>query len=426
MKGSIEKEPFSVDDCAPTVPEAVPSVIKSVETPVSSTIIPSFPPLYSQPFAGTRPDLEVEFDSLCFLVEGCPGMLRFRLTPRNVSGAGFDEICLVLAKQDSAGQVHSRTISRLTRVREILIQLPEQSAGVHVFSLELDCRVGNTRYQFETETSVMSIRPNEAKQCAESIVMNITNNISNGNASDIRLSQNASRDLERLAESRDPLSELRKLVNGYSRAYQKLEVFEIGQSVTTPPENAARETAAIEFFGRQITLFVKSEVTFGRKSECDISLRPLAGVSQEIVDRYRRISRHHCRFEFSDRGVTVRDESTGGTFWNGQRINGTLTLPKSVQGTFSFGRCGVDAVTLAVKSFNNAFILSRTDGKPDKFVIFKGALDMGCVDTALAGISVSLTRGALEWCKDVRRGWFIPGALLCDGPARVKPELKGE
>ena len=64
----------------------------------------------------------------------------------------------------------------------------------------------------EGEVQMVVVRPREAQKAADQLTVTITNNITNGNASDVHVSQQAVHDLAKLAQAENPFEELRRIV----------------------------------------------------------------------------------------------------------------------------------------------------------------------------------------------------------------------
>lgn len=390
---------------------------------------------------GSGPVLMI--DKLCVQFDGYVGMFRFRFDPRD-PGEGLQDIRLRFESQLTGERVEVRPIRHLDRQREIPVSFPVQSAGAVVWFVTVEYEKRGRRHVLEGSVQMVVVHPREAQTVAGNLAINITNNISNGNASDVHISQRAADDLAKLSGAENPFDELRRIVAGPARAWEAVELFDADEVESFPPmpSRAVTDRITLDFGVRKVVFFAGRTVTFGRKRELnDIVLRPPADAGEEEQLPYRSVSRAHCYFEHQGDSVAVCDgqrneyrvvkPSSGGTFWNDQRISGQVTLSAGTSGVLSFAGPGCSgALSMQVKACPSAsacescpyankhwcgegarpsLVLARRDGIPELFVAVWSCFSLAEADPSFSGVVIFRKDGGFAWRKGRRCGWIVPG-----------------
>jgi hypothetical protein len=378
--------------------------------------------------------------------ENITGFARFRIDPRR-PGSGLQNIRLLFENRLSGERVATKPICHLDRPRDIPVPFPAQEAGVSVWCMTVEYECDGLRHVLEGDVEMLVVHPRDAQRIADSLAINITNTINNGNASDVHVSQRALDDLARLATAENPFEELRRMVTGSARAWKVIELYGAEETGALPPLPAAARTDRItlDLGVRRISFFAARTMTFGRTREMnDISLRPPADATEQQRLPYRLVSRAHCFFEHEGGSVSIcdgrRDElrvlrpSSGGTFWNGARICGPHRLSPGESGVLSFGAAEcAGALAMDVKACSSAsactscphadrrwcgdggrpsLMLSRRDGIPESFVALWSCFSLEDVDASFEGVVIFRKDGAFAWRRGRRCGWLVPGTSM--------------
>ena len=204
-------------------------------------------------------------DTLCVLFEETPGFLRFRFNP----GTTAENVLVTLVNPLTGAKASSRAISYLQGLREITVPVPPQPAGAFVWYLSLTYEAAGRKHRLDGEVQMVVVRPREAQKAAEQLTVTITNNITNGNASDVHVSQNAVEELSKLATAENPFDELRKVVLSGHRVWAAVSIDVGGASPTLPPQPiaAVRESVTLDLGRGRLHLFAGRTIRFGRKRE---------------------------------------------------------------------------------------------------------------------------------------------------------------
>ena len=272
------------DDTPPTerfVPAKPVAQPQSVQTPTPVVVPPPMPPpkrieRSAVDAVPNHPSLEI--DSLCLLFENLPGFLRFRFN----SGASAENVLLVLENPLTGVKTQSRNVSYLRGMREINIPVPAQEAGAFVWYVTISYEAAGRKNRLEGEIQMLVVRPREAQKAADQLTVTITNNIHNGNASDVHVSQRAVEELAQLAQSENPFEELRRIVLGGKRVWATVPIDGGGAMPMLPaqPVAAMRESITLDLGRGMIHFFANRNIRFGRKRETnDFVLRPPEGTS---------------------------------------------------------------------------------------------------------------------------------------------------
>ena len=181
-------------DCGRVDDQAAPAMLVQ---PPSMQLFHSVPP-------GPMAAPTLEMDTFCILFENMPGILRFRLNP----GMTAENVSISLENPLTGAKAESRTVPHLQGLREITVQLPGLDAGAFVWYLTLTYEAAGRKRRMEGDVQMVVVRPREAQKAADQLTVTINNNITNGNASDVHVSQQAVEELSRLATAENPFEEL--------------------------------------------------------------------------------------------------------------------------------------------------------------------------------------------------------------------------
>ena len=378
-------------------------------------------------------------DTFCILFEGLPGFLRFRLNP----GTTAENVSISLENPLTGVQASSRTVPYLQGLREITVPLPGQDAGAFVWYLTLTYEAAGRKRRLEGEVPMLVVRPREAQKAADQLTVTITNNINNGNASDVHVSQQAVEELSKLAQAENPFEELRRIVLGGQRVWTAVPLDAGGATPTLPaqPPAAVCERIALDLGTNRIRFFAGRMVKLGRRRETnDIALRPPEGLPDEP---YRAMSKAQCCFEHhGDRAVVydgqfdaarVRKPSSNGTYWDGAKIESEHLLAAGDEGVLSFAGAGRDAVSLTVRACRPvracatcphasrtwcgegrrpALMMTRRDGICERFVALWSCFPLEEADPSFEGVVIFRKDGGFAWRRGRRCGWLVPGETL--------------
>lgn len=441
---TLRPEPWSI-------PEAVSRPIPTPPSMQPPTLLPGagdttiFP---VRPLAtlGTGGDLVLERDELCVFFEGMAGMLRFRITALR----RLEAVTLEMENSITGEKRRSRRVAAMETgtKREIGVSISGQAAGLEGWFLKVSCEVDGRKHSLEGEVPVLSLRPREAQKAAENLSLTINNNITNGHASDVILSQHAADDLARLAQAENPFEALRKIVQGSQRAWVLTSLDRGGglEGLPPMPAEAVADRLTLELGTGRLHVLVGRTVTVGReKGLCEIALRPVRGADRSVVEGYMRLSRRHCHFEARGERVAVVDgardgmkgvrPSTWGTYWNGNPIDGTLMLDPGQSGILSLasavrdgeGRsfrakacrpggpcaeCTRTDKTWCGEGKHACLLLTRLGRLPEAYLALWGCFQLGEVDPAFEGVTLFREHKGFAWRRGRRCGWLVPGTEL--------------
>lgn len=396
--------------------------------------------------SSSSPSLEI--DSLCLLFENLPGFLRFRFN----SGTVAENVMLSLENPITGAKAQSRNVACLQGTREVNVPVPAQEAGAFVWYLTVSCESGGRKLRLDGEVQMLVVRPREAQKAADQLTVTITNNINNGNASDVHVSQRAVEELAHLAQSENPFEELRRIVLGSKRVWSSVLLDGGGAMPTLPVQPMASVCESITLDLGTVTLrfFANRTVRLGRKRETnDIALRPPEGVPGEP---YKAVSRAQCCFEHKGDRVVVLDgqlddshvarPSSYGTFWNDERLRSELALAPGESGVLSFAGCAnAGAVALNAKACRPiracatcphanrtwcgdgrrpALMLTRRDGIAERFVALWSCFPLEEADPSFEGVVIFRKEGGFAWRRGRRCGWLVPGETINTDFGQIK------
>jgi len=405
--------------------------------------------------APERPEhLTLCVDRLCILFEGLPGNMRMRLDPG--LSAVVRNVVVTLTNHLSGEVLTVPRIVRLSGPRPLYVQFPKQPAGTSAWRVQVAYETSARKVVQEGDVEVLVVHPQDAQKVAEHLSINISTNVTVGNASDMVLNQKAAEDLANLARAENPFDELRRIVNGIDRAWHPVELFDACEVGSLPPMPPAAGTThvCVDLGNRKFHFFAGRTVRFGRKKELnDIALRPPASASESQVSPYYRVSRAHCLFESEGRTVRIydgyRDESrvmqpsSGGTFLDGVRIGGHRDMSAGESGVLSFGG-PCDGTTIAMdvrvcspkracatcphaerrwcgEGEHSSLVLSRRDGQPETYVALWSCFCLGEVDASFENVVVFRKGDGFAFRHAERSGWLVPGTAVQTefGPAVI-------
>ena len=259
---------------APPMPVAPPA------PPVAPVVQPIRPAS-----AGAMAVPTLEMDTFCILFEGLTGFLRFRFNP----GTTAENVSILLENPLTGAKVESRKMQFLQGLREITVPLPGQDAGAFVWYLTLTYEAAGRKRRMEGEVQMVVVRPREAQKAADQLTVTITNNITNGNASDVHVSQQAVEDLAKLAQAENPFEELRRIVLDGQRVWTAVPL-DVGGALPMLPAQplaAQRESVTLNlgmmrihfFASRQVRLWTIACWTHPERNCCEERQRTMSSVS---------------------------------------------------------------------------------------------------------------------------------------------------
>ena len=460
----VSEAPTVRPSAAPTVtppvaPTVTPPVAPTVTPPVAPTVRAPEPPKFSAPVDSTsapavqgvpKGQLRVDFDALCILFEGLPGMLRLRLSCAD--GDVFDNVQITLRDLLTNAEF-ARTICLLDHAREIAVPIRPKQAGTAVWEVCLSYDFDGRHMELEGEWATVVTGRAGARMDAKQLAITINQDIKGGHACEIHNSLDAVGELNKALLSADGevYDTLNTIVIGGARAYRWIDLYPRRMSDALPPmpAEAAADRMTLDLGIWQVTFFSGRTVTFGRtKNLNDIALRPPVGATEEQTVPYRMVSRQHCRFAHSGRQVIVadgaRDEqgvvkhSSYGTFFDGKPVADEIRLSADGvrEGTLTFSRAGGSGV-LSLKAevlvpndlcaacprsdradcqggARPSLLLRRTDGIPQCFVAVWSCVRLEDVDPSFSGVKVFREGNGFAWRCGRRCGWLVPGMKAYD------------
>ena len=419
----------------------------SISEPFSHAVTVGLPPVHptvpvAEPAAlRTACDAaRLEMDTLCILFEETPGFLRFRFNP----GTTAENVLVTLENPLTGAKTASREVPYLQGGREITVPVPPQPAGAFVWYLSLAYEAAGRKRRCDGEVQMVVVRPREAQKAAEQLTVTINNNITNGNASDVHVSQHAVDELSKLATAENPFDELRKIVLSGHRVWAAVSIDDGSVVPTLPiqPIAAVRESITLDLGRGKLHFFAGRTIRFGRKRETnDFVLRPPEGVSD---DAYRAVGRAQCCFEHNGDKAVIHDgqfdamhvvkPSSFGTYWNDVRMSSLQTLAAGDSGVVSFsGAASAGALAMNVKvcrpikacktcphanrtwcgdGRRPTLMLARRDGIDERFVTLWSCFPLEEADPSFEGVVIFRKNGGFAWRRGRRCGWFVPGTVL--------------
>jgi hypothetical protein len=311
------------------------------------------------------------------------------------------------------------------------------------------------RFAAHTELCVYPA-DSSAKQIADKIVVNITNDIKMGHASDLHQSLDATSALGRFADNRSPrgLSELLDVLTTEVRAFRRLQFNEVGGSAQAPPgpPPEARADRLTLFVGAQrLQLLAGVRATLGRNRANRLVTRRFGETPEETQRLNGRISKFHCTLEHDGAEFVIRDGGTDasgcfkrsacGIFWQGKPVAGSVRGPvgsfptaaelglAGTAGAYDIGlqahgcrlnpahcsSCQRHEVVSCRRGQVPAVVLRRTDGVPETYALLWSCLDLGRVFPQCAGLIVCHEQGAFSWRSLGAAGWLTPGSFSSAG-----------
>jgi len=432
-------KPLSVS----AVPQRDCGQVYAKASPAMSFQRPSAPPIHSVPPPSAPPaPLAVptlEMDAFCILFESLPGFLRFRLNP----GTTAENVSIALENPLTGTKAEGRKVPYLQGAREIMVPIPAQEAGAFVWYLTLTYEAAGRKHRMEGDVQMVVVRPREAQKAADQLTVTINNNITNGNASDVHVSQQAVEELSRLAMAENPFEELRRIVLSGKRVWAAvpLDAGSVQPTLPTQPPAAQRDAITLNLGMTRVRFFANRMVRLGRQRETnDISPRPPEGMPDAP---YRAVSKAHCCFEHQGDKAIIYDgqfdaahvvkPSSYGTFWNGSRIQTSHALAAGDEGEISFSGTGDGFVSLGVRACRPvracatcphanrtwcgegrrpALMLTRRDGIAERFVALWSCFPLEEADPSFEGVVIFRKDGGFAWRRGRRCGWLVPGETL--------------
>ncbi|MGN0853137.1 MAG: FHA domain-containing protein [Kiritimatiellia bacterium] len=394
-----------------------------------------------------RGEPTLEIDSLCPLFENLNSTLRFRFDPHS-GGEPLEAIAIVFSNC-ACDKKPVQRIRRVVQTQEFPVQSPPQSVGMQSWNVAVEYVSAGRRRKLAGDFSVI-VKPVESRAKGENISINIATNIGNvSQASDVTVNQRGAEGLADLIAATNPFEEMQRVFMSGKRQWTAIPLLDDDQVADLPPvpANAQTEHILVDLGGdRRIHFFAHRTITFGRKKETnDIVLRPAPGADDRQMIPYCKISREHCFFEHSGEKALIVDgrrnpagvvePSTGGTFWNDERLEAPLELSAGTAGVVSFGgvqrgenlaldvkvcepvkacaTCPHANVRWCGEGRRPCLMFSRRDGLPEKFVGLWSCFCLGEADPSFEGVVIFRKDGAFAYRRnDGRSGWLVPGTRI--------------
>lgn len=397
--------------------------------------------------ARQRGEPTLEYDRTCPLFENMSGIIRLRFDPKG-GGGRVENVTIAFSNPDCARQP-VLNIRHADRRRECLVQFPPQAVGLQSWDIRLNYDSERRKHELTGQLQVL-VKPVESrKRGADNFNISIQTNVGNvGNASDVTVNQRGVEGLEKLVAAADPFEEMDRLMASDERDWVPVPLSDDNKVVSLPqmPMAARTDCLVLEYGGKRLRLFAGRTVRFGRaKERNDIALRPAAGCSEADMVAYRVVSREHCLFEHSGTQAAIidggRDEagvvrpSSGGTYWNDERIKGPLSLSAGDGGVVSFGgpacarglsmdvkvcspakacqTCPHSNIHWCGEGKRSSLLLARRDGVHERFAAVWSCFCLGEADPSFEGTVIFRKDGAFAYRReDGRSGWLVPGATI--------------
>jgi len=403
------------------------------------------------------PELWVEQDTVGFFVSGTKGLFRLRLTPRS-DGLRNMQVDLRLPC-DSATPTQPIQWYRPKKGKsnEFSVMVPPLNPGAYAAEVVLQFTFEGAFRRFAAQTELYVYPADSSpKQIADKIVVNITNDIKMGHASDLNQSLDATNALGRFADSRSTrgLSELLDVLKTEVRAYRRLRFHEVDgnmQPLPVPPSEARADRLTLLVGAQRLHLLAGNRVTLGRNRANRVVMRRFGETPEKTELLNGRISKFHCTIEHNDAEFVILDgatdlsgafkRSTCGVFWQGRPVAGSVRGPVgSFPATAELGLAGtVGAYEIGLQVYGYrldpfhcaschrqeavscrrgqvpAVVLRRTDGVPETYVLLWACMDLGSVFPQCAGLIVCHEQGAFSWRSLGTAGWLTPGSFSSAG-----------
>ena len=408
------------------------------------------------------PWLRVDRDAVAFCVAQTSGVMRLRIQAfaETLKNLRLDLRVPSFAEAHAAPVLWYRP--KTGKPREFSLTIPPLREGAYAAELELQFEHDACSHKFSAPVELY-VYPaaSSAKQIADSVVFNITNDIKMGHASDLHQSMDAAKVLEGFATNGNGhgVQELLDVLKTDLRAYHRLCFNETcSGSVSQPPVEALTDRLTLEVEGRLVHLVSGMRVTMGRHRSNRIATRVFEPDGPVMSQQSLRISKFHCTVEMEDDVFVIRDggmdasgmfsPSSGGVFFNGSVVNGSLRVPAvklprqtslGLAGSLSepffklavsscrfdpsqCSRCEDRIAAWCRRGRVPALVLNRTDHVQETFVLLWSCLDLGQVVPSLQGLTVRHERGGYAWRSVHDTGWLKPGRYQVVGTEiRVKP-----
>lgn len=399
-------------------------------------------------------------DAFSVLYEGLACTARFQLFVP--AGEVLHDVRLSLAndilglKRETSALLiddESRMLPAMRRKGNLIIGFPKMELGAYVWNLVLSFYRNGVRYDYVSCVEFVVLRNTDSRAVAEQVIVTINNNIKAEGAARPSVANMHIADDLRSAMDRgeNPTVVLARYARNNERAWCSLSLnAEKRSSLPQQPEGFVTNRLTLNLGTRWLKLIAgRSCVTFGRRDDNDIFLRPKNPDTCSDAEAlpYFAISKYHCRFESSGDVVAIREgwldelmkvrPSSNGTFWNGQQVYEKVALKSGEEGKLTFGlRCpGVhvgNCVSMQAKACSPKFAcancpysnrdwcgngrpslaLTRLDGISETFVCMWSCLHLGEIDRAYEGVVIFRKDGAFAWCRGERCGWLVPGTKV--------------
>ena len=408
----------------------------------------------SDPCAGDCEAVRVELDKLAFCLSDSPGIMRLRVTSL---ADGLSNLRLGVTFSNGAASSHPQSwkLPHPGQSREFSLSLPPLAPGPYVAELSLAFLRGGVSSRYEANNVEVFVYDKQAgtQRIAESLVVNINNDIKMGHACDLRLSQDAADAVGRLVSNGriHGLQELLDLLKTGSRAYVPLALYDSGASLPPPPKEAVAQRLTLRSDEGLLHLIAGATITFGKDRRANtVCTRLFEPDGSAVEARNGYVSRRHFTLEIEGfrcvlhDGVAAGDgqfrPSGHGVYWNGSRVQGRMAIPVSgfpakARITLA-GPSGANVVSLDVQArpYNRdecrncegrsdhlchrgevpCVLLSRPEIR-ERYLLTWACADLGGLVAACRGVTVGRERGAFSWRSSTGAGWLVPGMSLGGG-----------
>lgn len=408
------------------------------------------------------PWVHVERDTMAFCVSSANGLLRLKVSAH---AEGVEDLQISLSMPSMGGAVSKSTNwfkPKNGQSREMPFDLPPLKPGAHTADVHVQFVLNQRIQKFErnVELYVYDASEKSAGQIAESIVINITNDIKTGHASDVRLSQDAADVFKKFANNvqGSSLTDLLNLMRLPQRAYHREELYEAGSQachvqLPPPPVEAMMKRITLRVRGQMVHLIADRLVTLGKNRENTIVTRVFDSSGNASAQKCERISKFHCTIQQEASDFVIYDgamddtrkmkPSSWGVVWQGRPVKGHVSTPleslsqPSVLGFVGTGReydfslsvcgqfmnsakclsCEKPATPQCLKGRVPSILVRRNDDIPESYILLWSCLDLGHVLPACKDVIICHEQGGFSWKSGMSSGWLVPGNSLSVMPS---------
>jgi len=421
------------------------------------------PPAPGVPEGGSDcADLDIQYNHSVVFVLGMKSTFDFRIRPR---GEGIKDLAVEIREGDRLLVAQSIPV-KLKPGAEIPFSLgcvPEHGySGLCCFAIHIRYRADSAvrRYVAWKRHTIHDGREEPRKIC-ESLKVEIRNNVTQGHAGDVRLSQHMD-GLASLLQSGGEASVNQRMLSLICARpfWDVLHLHECeGDDVDgPPPPEAVRTRIGIVLDEVPVHLMDSTRVRAGRHRACEILARVHTDTGIEMADPSLRISAHHAYFEYSaghfrvvDRGFYEKrgcwKPSAMGTAVDGRMVpsgqervlearhliclappRADEAIPEEQRVEFE-ARVWSDDQLASLKSGcrrepapgEPACLVLRRLHEPCEFhVLLRRGFPLAALDGRWTGLCVCREAGAYRLKAGGRCTWLVPGQTLSVGGSRIE------